>query len=62
MHIALAVLPEIDKGKFPLNQKIQVTKKELLPNFWSPLRDENPNGGRFMIAKLIQYSVYDENQ
>jgi beta-lactamase class A/beta-lactamase class A VEB len=57
LHIALAVLSEIDKGKFSLHQKVKVTKKELLPDFWSPLRDENPNGGSFTIAKLIQYSV-----
>lgn len=57
LHIALAILSEIDKGKFALDQQVQVTKRELLPDFWSPLRDENPNGGMFTIAKLIQYSV-----
>jgi beta-lactamase class A/beta-lactamase class A VEB len=57
-HIALAVLSEIDKGKFSLDQKIEIIKDELLPeDFWSPLRDENPNGGTFTIERLIQYSV-----
>jgi beta-lactamase class A len=57
-HIALAVLSEIDKGKLSLDQKIEIGKDELLPEgFWSPLRDENPNGGSFTIEKLIQYSV-----
>jgi beta-lactamase class A len=57
-HIALAVLSEIDKGKLSLDQKIEISKDELLPeDFWSPLRDENPNGGSFTIEKLIQYSV-----
>ena len=57
-HIALAVLSEIDKGKLSLDQKIEIRKDELLPeDFWSPLRDENPNGGSFTIEKLIQYSV-----
>ncbi len=57
-HIALAVLSEIDKGKLSLNQKIVIGKSEFLPeDFWSPLRDENPNGGTFTIEKLIQYSV-----
>lgn len=57
-HIALAVLSEIDKGKLSLDQEIEITKDELLPeDFWSPLRDENPNGGSFTIEKLIQYSV-----
>lgn len=57
-HIALAVISEIDKGKLSLDQKIQISEDELLPeDFWSPLRDENPNGGTFTIEKLIQYTV-----
>ncbi|TAH17555.1 MAG: class A beta-lactamase, subclass A2 [Cytophagales bacterium] len=56
-HIALAVLSQIDKGKFSLDQKIEVQKKDLLPNLWSPLREENPNGGSFPISKLIEYAV-----
>ena len=57
-HIALAVLSEVDKGKLSLDQKILINKDDLLPDdFWSPLRDENPNGGSFTIERLIQYSV-----
>lgn len=57
-HIALAVLSEVDKGNLSLDQKILISKDDLLPDdFWSPLRDENPNGGVFTIARLIQYSV-----
>ncbi len=57
-HIALAVLAEVDKGNLSLNQQIKITIDEFLPkDFWSPLRDENPNGGTFTIAKLIEYTV-----
>jgi beta-lactamase class A len=57
-HIALAVLSEVDKGNLSLNQEIVIRKDDLLPeDFWSPLRDENPNGGSFTIERLIQYSV-----
>jgi beta-lactamase class A len=56
-HIALAVLSEIDKGNFSLDQKIEIQKKDLLPDLWSPLREENPDGGSFPISKLIEYSV-----
>ena len=56
-HIALAVLSEIDKGKLSLNQIVEINKEELWKGFWSPLRDENPNGGSFTIEKLIQYTV-----
>lgn len=57
-HIALAVLAEVDKGKFSLDQNIKVSKDQLFPApSWSPLRDENPDGGNFTIRKLIQYAV-----
>jgi len=57
-HIALAVLAEVDKGNLSINQKVEIKKEDLLPaDFWSPLRDEHPNGGVFTIAELIQYSV-----
>jgi len=56
-HIALAVLSKIDDGKFSLDQKIEIQKKDLLPDLWSPLREENPNGGSFQISKLIEYAV-----
>ncbi|MCX2584413.1 class A beta-lactamase, subclass A2 [Pedobacter sp. MR22-3] len=56
-HIALATLSKIDKRQFSLSQKVRITKNELLPNLWSPLRDENPNGGMFQISTLIQYAV-----
>jgi len=56
-HIALAVLSQIDEGKFSLDQKIEVQKKDLLPGMYSPLREENPNGGSFPISELIEYAV-----
>ena len=56
-HIALVVLSEIDKGKFSLNQKIVILKKDLLPNLYSPLRDDYPNGVTLPISKIIQYAV-----
>lgn len=62
-HIAFAVLSEVDKCNLSLDRTIEIKKDDLLPeNFWSPLRDENPNGGSFTIARLIQYSVsYSDN-
>jgi beta-lactamase class A/beta-lactamase class A VEB len=56
-HIALAVMAQIDKGKLSLDQKVEVQKKELLPDLWSPLREENPEGGSFSISKLLEYTV-----
>ncbi|MBK9257225.1 MAG: class A beta-lactamase, subclass A2 [Saprospiraceae bacterium] len=56
-HIAVAVLSEIDKGKLSLDQEVNIKKEEMLPDLWSPLREENPDGGSFTISRLIQYSV-----
>src|SRR6187431_3239658 len=56
-HIALAVLSEIDKGKFSFNQKIKIERKDLLPNLYSPLRDDYPNGATLPISKIIEYMV-----
>src|SRR5690349_20613823 len=36
-HIALAMLAEIDKGKFSLDQKIKIEQKDIIPNLYSPI-------------------------
>ncbi len=56
-HIALALLSQIDKGKFSFNQKIEILKKDLLPNLYSPIRDDYPNGATLPISKIIEYTV-----
>lgn len=56
-HIALAVLSQIDKGEFSLDQKIGILKKDLLPDLYSPLRDDYPNGATLSISKILDYTV-----
>ncbi|HEY4874252.1 MAG TPA: class A beta-lactamase, subclass A2 [Puia sp.] len=56
-HIALAVLSQIDKGKFSFDEEIKIDKKDLLPNLYSPLRDEYPNGATLTISKILEYTV-----
>jgi beta-lactamase class A len=56
-HIALALLSEIDKGKFALNQKITIEKKDLLPNLYSPIRDKYPDGATLTLAEIMEYTV-----
>jgi beta-lactamase class A len=56
-HIALVVLSEIDKGKFSLNQKIKIEKKDLLPNLYSPIRDKYPDGVTLTISEILEYTV-----
>jgi beta-lactamase class A len=42
--LALAVLDQVDKGRFSLGQKIHVAKSDLLPETWSPMRQKYPSG------------------
>ncbi len=56
-HIALAVLSEVDRGRFSLDQKIDIKKSDWYPNTWSPMRDDNPEGGSFTVAQLLEYAV-----
>ena len=56
-HIALAVLSRVDQGKFSLDQKIEIPKSALLPNLYSPIRDEYPNGATLPLSKILEYTV-----
>ncbi|SMD11417.1 beta-lactamase class A [Pedobacter nyackensis] len=57
-HLALAVLDQVDKGKFKLNEKIFVKKSDLLPNTWSPLRDKYPGGNvSVALTEIIKFTV-----
>jgi len=57
LHIALAVLSEIDKGKFSLNQKIKIEQKDLLPNLYSPIREKYPKGANLKLSEILEYTV-----
>ncbi len=57
-HLALAVLDQVDKGKFSLNQKILVKKTDLLPGTWSPIRDAYPDGEVSLpLKEILRYTV-----
>ncbi len=60
-HIALVVLSEIDKGKFKLNQKIKISKQELLPDTWSPIREKYPNGTTLKLSEILKYTVAESD-
>lgn len=57
-HIALAVLNQVDKGKLKLDQKFFIKKEELLPDTWSPIRDQYPKGNmNLTLDQLLRYTV-----
>jgi beta-lactamase class A len=55
--IAMTVLHLIDKGKYKLDQQLKVSKKDLLPNTHSPLRDKYPEGTEISLGELLGYMV-----
>jgi beta-lactamase class A VEB len=59
--IALAVLTEVDKGKFKLNQLMKITSKDLLLDTWSPIRENFPNGTTIAIGEIIKYMVSESD-
>lgn len=56
--IALAVLDKVDKGELALDQKLLITKKDLLPNTWSPMREKYPDANvELTLAEVLTYTV-----
>ncbi len=55
--IALAVLSEVDKGNFALDQNIEIKKSDLLPGLWSPIQKKYPEGTTLTLAEIIEYTV-----
>ncbi len=56
--IAMTVLNLVDKGKYKLDQKVKVSKKDMLSkNMYSPLRDKYPDGTEISLSELLSYMV-----
>ena len=56
--LAFAVLNMIDKGEYSLKHEIRITKGELLPDTWSPLRDKYPEGNvDIPLSEILTYTV-----
>ncbi len=51
------MLSEIDKGKFSLDQKIDVRKGDVSLDLCSPIKDKYPDGTRLTIAEILEYRV-----
>ena len=57
-HLAMAVLEQVDKGKFTLDQKIRITKKDLKPDTWSPMKDKYPNENiELPLSEILNYTI-----
>ena len=58
-HLALAVLHQVDQGKFKLDEKITIDKKTIhqYRYMWSPLRKKYPKGAKVTLAEVLKYTV-----
>lgn len=57
-HLALATLDYLDKNNLSLDHKIMVRKSDLLPETYSPMRDDYPEGNvRLSVGEIIRYTV-----
>lgn len=60
--LAMAILDQVDKGKYRLDQKIHVPKGELDLKTHSPMRDMRPNQDfDLTIGELLSYSVSESD-
>lgn len=57
-HIALKILNLVDNGKLMLQQKVFIKKSDLLPNTWSPMREDYPEGNiNLPLSEILKYTV-----
>jgi beta-lactamase class A len=61
LPLAMAVLDQIDKGKYNLDQKMNLGKSDLWPDTHSPLRDKYPNGKADITLKEILEKTVSES-
>jgi beta-lactamase class A len=56
--LAMAVLHMVDEGKLKMDQKIHISKADLHPDTWSPIREKYPQGNiDLTLRELLEFSV-----
>lgn len=61
-HLSLAILKQIEIGKFKLTDSIHIQKTDLHPDTWSPMRDKYPEGDVSLpISEIIRYTVSESD-
>lgn len=62
LPIAMAVMDKVRLGKLDLDEKVGVTKDDMVRKGQrSPLRDANPDGGEFTVRELIRLSLVESD-
>lgn len=60
-HQALAVYCRCLSHGITLDKSICVKRKDLIENTWSPMRDRNPEGGKYTISELLRLSLVESD-
>lgn len=56
--LAMSILNLVDEGKYSLEQEIYISKSDLLPDTYSPLRDKYPEGNiKIPLSEILKYTV-----
>ncbi|PSL48243.1 beta-lactamase class A [Chitinophaga niastensis] len=56
--IAMAILDQVDKKKFTLDQPVMVNKSDIMPRGVSPIREKYPVGNvAIPLRELLQYNI-----
>lgn len=62
LPISMAVMEQVRQGKLDLDEKVGVTKEDMVREGQrSPLRDKNPDGGEFTIRELIELALVESD-
>jgi beta-lactamase class A len=62
LPISMAVMDQVRQGKLELDEKIGVTKDDMVrPGQASVIRDKNPNGGEYTIRELIRLALVESD-
>lgn len=56
-HQSVALLRYMDICGTGLDHELEIDKRDLLPDTWSPLRDEFPEGTVMTVAELLRYTL-----
>ena len=58
-HIALAVLDQVDQGKFKIDNLMLVTRNQLQEKTWSPMREQYPKRGNIKtrLNQVLKFTV-----
>jgi beta-lactamase class A/poly(3-hydroxybutyrate) depolymerase len=57
-HLSLAVLNYLDRNNLSLDHELFIKESDLLPETYSPLRDDHPKGNfKISVGELIKYAV-----